>query len=300
MYYVLYGFLYLVSLLPFTILYVISDVIYVVLYHLTGYRKETVMNNLLIAFPEKSLEERKLIAKRFYKNLADTFVETVKMCSMSKKTFLKRCKGNFEVVHELISKGKNIQLHASHQFNWEYANWIFTLNMQLPFGSVYMPLNNKAFNQLYLKIRGRFGSFMIDATQFTKSIFAINRKQHVLALIADQNPGMPERSYWLNFFNKPVPFLIGPEKSAVRNNTAVVFVNFYHTKRGHYFFESTLITENAGETDKGGITRQFRDFIEDCIRKRPDNYLWSHRRWRHEYKEGLKKLWVDNDSYSAV
>lgn len=270
------------------------------MYHVTGYRKAIVMNNLLIAFPEKDLEERTQIAKKFYKNLSDTFVETVKMCSMSKNTFLKRCKGNFDVLNTLAEKGNDIQLHALHQFNWEYANWIYTLNIQLPFGSVYMPLNNKAFNRLYLKIRGRFGSLMIDATQFTKKIFGINRKQHVLALIADQNPGVPARSYWLNLFNRPVPFLIGPEKSAVRNNTAVVFVNFYHTKRGYYFFESHLVTENAGESSKGEITRQFRDFIEKCIRARPDNFLWSHRRWRHEYNDSFKKLWVDDVEAETV
>ncbi len=169
------------------------------------------MSNLSIAFPEKTNDEKIQIAKQFYKNLADTFVETVKMCSMRKHTFLKRCKGNFEVVNELAAKGKNIQLHALHQFNWEYANWAFTLNVNIPVGSVYMPLKNQPLNRLFIKMRAKFGTTMIDATRFSNKIFGIKRKQHALALIAAQNPGVPSRSYWLNFFNQPAPFIIGPE-----------------------------------------------------------------------------------------
>jgi len=122
MYYVIYGLLYILSLLPFSILYFISDLLYILLYYVIGYRLNIVKNNLLIAFPEKTEGERTAITKQFYKNLIDTFIETIKMVSLSKEKFLQRCNGNFEVLNSLIERGKNIQLQSAHQFNWEYIS----------------------------------------------------------------------------------------------------------------------------------------------------------------------------------
>ena len=119
MYYIIYGFLYLFSLLHFFIIYHISDGFYALMYYVFGYRKKVVMNNLLIAFPEKTNRERKKIAKQFYHNLADTFLEIIKTISISDKAFAKRCRGNFEIVNELAANGKSIQLHSGHQVTWE-------------------------------------------------------------------------------------------------------------------------------------------------------------------------------------
>ena len=148
MYFIIYGFLYLVSLLPFTVLYFFSDGIYFILYYVFGYRKAIVMSNLKIAFPDKSEEERKKIAKQFYHNLTDTFMEIIKLISMSDKTFDKRCKGDFLIINDLIKKGKNIQLHAGHQFNWEFANLLFSRHIRIPFIGVVANVENKIFNRI--------------------------------------------------------------------------------------------------------------------------------------------------------
>ncbi len=295
MYYFVYGLLYLVSLLPFSILYLISDFLYFCLYYLVGYRKDIVINNLSIAFPEKDSGERVAIAKQFYKNLVDNFIETIKMISLTKKQFLKRCDGNFEVLENLISNGKNIQLQGAHQFNWEYGNWILAMKVNLPVAAVYMPIINKTLNKIFLKVRGRFGAVMVDATNYSKNMKKVARLQHALALVADQNPGVPSTAYWLNFFNRPAPFLTGPEKGAIRGNNAIVFTRYVKLKRGHYFFENNIITDNAVELTPGELTRKFRDFIQDAISQDPSSFLWSHRRWKHAYKDEYKRLWIDYD-----
>ncbi|MEP6596951.1 MAG: lipid A biosynthesis acyltransferase [Ginsengibacter sp.] len=293
MYYVIYSFFYIFSLLPFRILYFISDLLYILLYYVIGYRLNIVKNNLLIAFPEKTEEERAAITRQFYKNLIDTFIETIKMISLSKDKFLQRCDGNFEVLDTIIKSGKNVQLQSAHQFNWEYGNWILPFKLELPVASVYMPIKNKALNKIFLKLRSRFGTVMIDATHYSKDIKKVARHQHALALVADQNPGWPGRAYWLKFFKRPAPFLIGPEKGAIRSNNAVVFTRFVKIKRGHYYFENYILTENAAECKPGEITRKFRDFIEDAIAREPAGFLWSHRRWKHEYKKEYQNLWID-------
>ena len=115
-------------------------------------------------------------------------------------------------------------------------------------------------------------------------------EQYILALAADQNPGIPSNAFWLNFFVKPAPFVTGPGKGAVKNNTAVVFVAFEKTGRGHYSFRATLIADNGASHTAEQLTVMYKNILEDTIRKNPSNYLWSHRRWRHEWKEGYDKV----------
>ena len=149
MYYLIYGFLYLLSLLPFFVLYRISDGLYVLLYYISGYRKKVVMANLDIAFPQKTTAEKTRIAKQFYKNLIDTFIETIKLFSLSEKSLLKRALIDFTEIEKLIAKGKNIQMHSGHQMNWEYGNWIMSRNINIPWVGVYMKINNKALDKLF-------------------------------------------------------------------------------------------------------------------------------------------------------
>jgi KDO2-lipid IV(A) lauroyltransferase len=197
------------------------------------------------------------------------------------------------MVNDIIEKGKNIHFLGAHQFNWEYGNWLLPVKINLPVAVVFMPIKNKILNRIFLRVRGRFGAVMVDATNYSKDIKKVARQQHVLALVADQNPGAPGNAYWLNFFKRPAPFLVGPEKGAVRSNNAVIFTRYVRIKRGHYYFENHVITENAGEYKPGELTRKFRDFIQDSISHDPAGFLWSHRRWKHEYKREYSRLWID-------
>ena len=285
LYYIVYGFLYVLSLLPLRVLFLISDLAYFILYYITGYRRELVANNLKIAFPEKTDEERKKIAKQFYLNFTDTFVETIKMISISRKELEKRSQCEVDYINELIAKGLNIHIMAGHQFNWEFANLVYATYVQIPFVGIYMPMNNKIFDKISFKFRSRYGTIMISAKDFKNKMHTVFSNQYILALAADQNPGNPANAYWLNFFGKPAPFVTGPGKGAVKNNTAVVFVGFEKVKRGYYKFHIVPITENGSSHTPEQLTIIYKNALEDTIRKNPSNYLWSHRRWRHEWKK---------------
>lgn len=295
MYYVIYGFLYLLSLLPFAVIYLLSDLVCFFLYRVFGYRKKVVMGNLKIAFPEKTAAELEKIAKRTYRNLTDTFVEIIKMISMSDRTFDKRCQGDFSIINGLAEKGKNIQLHAGHQFNWEFGSLFMSKAITtIPSFAIYMPIKNKAMEKLFLKIRERYGTKFIKATEFREKREEIFGKRFVFFLAADQNPGKPSMAYWQNFFTKPAPFITGPEVGGIKNDTAIVFVRSRIIKRGHYVLECMLCTENGATTKTGEITRAYRDFLEQIIREEPHNYLWTHRRWKWEYKDEYKENWIDS------
>jgi Kdo2-lipid IVA lauroyltransferase/acyltransferase len=285
MYYIIYPLLYLISLLPFFVLYGISNAIAAFLYHVLKYRRDVVMNNLQIAFPEKSEVERVKIAKQFYRYFTDTFIETLKFISISKAAFLKRTTGNFEMIHELENKGYNINLLAGHQFNWEFVNHLYILNLTIPFVGIYMPISNKAFDRIIFDIRKRYGTVLVSATEFKTRMHQVFSGRFAMGLAADQNPPAPNLGYWMLFFNRPTPFLTGPERGAVRHNLASVYVEFKKVKRGYYHFEATLLAKPGEHTGTGELTKLYKNKLEETIRQDPANYLWSHRRFKYEYKE---------------
>jgi KDO2-lipid IV(A) lauroyltransferase len=285
MYHLVYAFLYLLSLLPLRLLYLLSDFAYVIIFHLIGYRKAVVFNNLAIAFPQKTEEEKTAIAKQFYKNFADSFIETIKLFSASDEFIKKRFTGDFSVFDTLYEKGLKCQIHSGHYFNWEYANLSIPLHLKQKLLTVYMPITNKAFDKSFIRMRAKTGALLLPATQLRSAILPFRNQQYVLALVADQNPGNIHNNYWLPFFGRPTPFLKAPESGARRGNIPVVFCHFYKVKRGYYKINFTLSEESPAQTEAGEITRKYVAYLENAIRQYPDMWLWSHRRWKHEWKE---------------
>lgn len=291
MYYIIYGLLYFFSLMPWFIMYGISDLLAFLTYYVFGYRKEVVMDNLAIAFPEKSVTDRKQIAKQFYRNFFDTLAETIKMIFASDEQLSERFLPKEEMLEKMrffVRQGKNVQIQAMHNFNWEIVNLGVSKNIGIPFLGVYMPISNKHFEKIFRKMRSRYGTILVPATEFKKNFLKFEKESikenYSIALVADQSPGSPINAWWVNFFNKPTPFVTGPERAARQRSLPVVFANFYKIKRGVYTFDVEVFTENAANTKDGELTLAYVKYVEDCIRERPDNYLWSHRRWKHTYK----------------
>jgi Kdo2-lipid IVA lauroyltransferase/acyltransferase len=294
MYYLVYGLLYLLSLLPMRVLYIIADSAYLLLYYVIRYRKNIVMANLAIAFPEKKMEERIIIAKDFYKNFVDNFIEAIKLVSAS-KSFLTRhfIIDNPELIERYYKQGRKCHLHLGHNFNWEMANMVMPYYTGYNFLVVYMPIDNKIINRLFLKIRSRTGTKLLPATQLSRSIIQYRNTQYMLTLVADQAPGKLSGSYWLNFFNRPAPFMQGPEKGARIADIPVLFANIYKTKRGYYRAVLETACDNPAQLSEGELTRSYVQFLEKTIRKHPSFWLWTHRRWKHSWKQENIKLWID-------
>lgn len=284
MYYIVYGLLWLVSLLPLRILYGIGDCFYGLTYYILKYRRDIVINNLLIAFPHKTEKERIAIAKKFYRNLIDMFIETIKMISVSDKFLAKRIKGNWEVVKNIYPTGRSVQVHLGHNFNWEWGNAVFVNETPFKLLAVYMPIANKIFERLFYKLRTRNGAIFLRATNMKEEFLTHQDTQYLLGLIADQNPGNPANAWWIHFFGRPTPFLKGPAKAAIANNTAVVFAFIHKPRRGYYEAVFTLVVENPASLTQEELTKKFVLYLEDVIKQYPESWLWSHRRWKWEWK----------------
>lgn len=250
-----------------------------------GYRKEVVMKNLKIAFPEKTDAERLRIAKQFYHNLADTFVETIKFLSLSGKALDKRYSTNVEIVDAFYDTGRNVQLVSGHFFNIEAVNLGESRYGRYPFVAVYMPISNKAFDRIIYNLRSRYGTILIPAVDFKSRFHNYVRERYALALAADQNPGNPAAAYWVKFFGRYTPFVTGPERGAIRNNNIVIFADFYRERRGYFAMRYEVLTTDPASFAQGKLTELFVQRVEKSIRARPANYLWSHRRWKWEFDE---------------
>jgi KDO2-lipid IV(A) lauroyltransferase len=295
MYRIVYGLLYLLSMPPLKVLYIFSDGIYFLLYHIIGYRKEVVRNNLLIAFPHKSDQERKRIEKQFYKNFIDNFIETLKLLSGGSKFALKHFTTDNTLLEKEFAKGKKLQFHLGHNFNWEMGNVAMGLYTSVKMIGVYLPVKSQLFEKLMIRIRTISGNAVVPATNMKNGMLPYRHSQYMLALIADQVPGDPSKAYWLNFFGKPTPFIRGPERGAAAGNLTVIFGNIYKIKRGYYKLEYELCTNEAAELPKGEITRRYVRYLEKSITEHPEMWLWSHRRWKKEWKHEYAKLWIDNE-----
>ncbi len=289
MYYILYGILYLVSLLPLKVLYLISDFLYVIVYYFVGYRKQVVMQNLETAFPEKTEVERMRIAKNFYHRFIDSMIETVKLLSAPDSFFEKRFTGNWNEVEQFYAQGRSVQLHLGHNFNWEWANVAAATQISYKFLGVYMPLENKTFDRLIKKVRSRGGTVLLSAHKMASEFFPHRNTQYCLGLVADQSPGRLGQAKWFNFFNRKTAFTIGPAKNAAKNNTVVIFAFVSRPRRGYYHITFSVAETFPKEGSQETLTHRFVQYLEDIIKQNPDMWLWSHRRWKHEWKEECSK-----------
>jgi KDO2-lipid IV(A) lauroyltransferase len=243
------------------------------------------MKNLATAFPEKTEKERIRIAKDFYHQFLDTFIETIKLISISKKQLLKRVKINIGELEEIHRSGQSVVLAAGHFFNWEFANLAMAASSNFKFIGIYMSVSNKIFDKLMYNMRSKFGTILISVNEFRTVYPSYKDQQHAIGLVADQNPTNPANGFWYPFFGKLAPFAKGPERTSKNLDAAIVLVNFYRTKRGFYSVDFEVFTKTPKAFAEGEITKQLVHFVEDCIRKNPSNYLWSHRRWKHQFDE---------------
>jgi Kdo2-lipid IVA lauroyltransferase/acyltransferase len=292
MYYIVFGIVYGISLLPLRVLYLLADFFYFISFYIIGYRRQVVFKNLLHAFPEKTAAERKKIAQQFYHNFWDNWIEALKLLSIPGKSVRKRVSANLSVFDTLYASGKSCTVLLGHQFNWEWGNAFVTLQGPYTLIGAYSPLTNKIFDRIFLYLRRRFGSVMLPFNDMRRGMLPYRHHQYLLALMADQRPSNLAKGHWVDFFNMPTAFVQGPEKGARLANMPVVFVALSRPRRGYYHLEASLLTNNAGELAPGALTEKYVQELEANIRLNPALYLWSHKRWKHALKEGNVQSWI--------
>lgn len=282
-YLLIYPLIYLISRLPFRLLYILSDGVYILLYRIIGYRKKVVRENIKLALPELSDQERLQIEKDSYRHLCDMFLEMTKTMSMSQAEMEKRFQfTNLEVHHRLEKQGKSIALMCAHYGSYE---WVISMNRQINYQGVaiYKKINNKYFDDLVKRIRGEFKAILVnnrDAVEYI-TVNELNNHHCIYGFASDQSPQLKKKTYWDTFMGIEVPVFTGAEYLSKKFDMSVVYLHVEKVKRGHYQATIEVLSENPREIPDYQITRMFLDRVEAQIRKAPQYYMWTHKRFKH-------------------
>lgn len=280
--------LFLISKLPLKILYIFSDIIFFLNFYFAGYRKKIITTNIRNSFPEKSDEEIREIRKKFYRNFSDYLVETVKSFSISETESRVRMQHiNQHLFHEAKAEGKNIILLAGHVFNWEWINALAKVIPQNHCHPVYRKVNSDFWENQMRKVRNKFGNEALEANEVIKNIFrSSNDGDSAYMFVADQTPHFSHVNYGLNFLNQRTPAFIGYDKLATRMDLVFIYCEMKKVKRGFYQVNYHRIYPDGEKFVNNEVVKKFHQLLENTIRKNPDNYLWSHRKWK--YQDSIK------------
>jgi len=291
-YHIFYAFAWLISLLPFWMIYGVSDFIFFMLYHVTGYRKEVTRQNLRNSFPDKGEKWIRDTSRKFYRSLADIILEDIKVLTIRQHKLAKHYRFlNTEIIDNIAGNNKSVIIAIGHCGNWEWmGNTFGPLYKQYKGYAIVKPLNNPHFDDFMNGLRNRY---IKDSIIYMKDTLRtmVRRKGivSIYAFAADQTPSEPKTAYWSDFLHQDTPFYTGVEKIARTLDLGVIFIDLYREKRGYYVGEVSLITNSAKETKENEITEAYISKLEEAISKRPHNWLWSHKRWKHKREQITKE-----------
>jgi len=270
--------------LPLSILYVISNCVAFLAYHVIRYRYKVIYSNLKLSFPEKTEAEVRQLIKQFYLNMSDWLVETLRASEMTAEELDKRVRFvNTTVLERYLEEGKSVITMATHQFNWEWMLLAGSIKFKVPVDAVYMPISNKKVEEFVLKIRSRFGGNPIPKDDTLPLVAKRIREQRIIGLVADQMPSKDnQQKYWTTFLNQETAFFMGTESLPKMTKLPVVFMAVHKVRRGYYEVKLEEIAQPPYSYDNRQILPAYVRHAEKLIRANPAGWLWSHRRWKYQ------------------
>lgn len=270
-----------ISKLPFPVLYTIADLLYFLAYHVVKYRKKVVFTNLQKSFPEKSSAELRLIARKFYRNLADVSVEVLKSNSMSAEEIKRRVKPiNIASVNKWQQEQISFIAMVPHLCNWEWIGLSCSLYLEHETDVIYQKLAHEKFDEFMFKLRSRFGAVPIEKKKVFRELLKRKNVLKNIGSVSDQTPSAADNRFWTTFLNQETAFFQGTEKIAKKLNYAICIVHMRRLKRGYYEMEFITLDEPPLEEQEHYYTAKFASWLEETIRKNPADWLWSHKRWK--------------------
>lgn len=285
-YALLYSWIKAHAILPMSVLYLLSDFLYIIIYKVAGYRLKIVRRNMKASFPDMPEAEVRKMEREFYHHFSDYIVETIKLAHISEEEIQRRAfLRNPELIDKLTNEGHTcLVLLMGHYGNWEWFSGSNSRFKESDAYQIYRPLNNPAFDRLFIKLRTHFGSLGIKKNDTMRDLIRLkqNKTHAAVIFLADQTPSKANLHYWTTFLNQESAMLTGPERIARKLNLPVVFLDTKKVKRGYYTIDFKLITDTPKETPEFWITEQYARLMEECILRNPAYWLWTHKRWKHK------------------
>lgn len=299
-YYLLYGLAYMLSLLPFRVLYFLSDGIYGVVYYVIRYRRKVVWKNLTTSFPEKSEQELRKIEQQFYHWFCDYAVETLKLLTISDEHLLKHIEfRGVEQLEQCFDEGQDCAAILGHYCNWEWLSatgLAFKCHPNAVMGLIYHPLRSNLIDRLFIDIRSSHKGVCIKKKKILRYLVEYRKEQRrsLFGYISDQTPKWDNIHLWLTFLNHDTPVFTGGERIMRKMNNAVFYVDMGRPRRGHYICTFRLITKEINLLPENEVTFQFYQMLEASIHRQPAFYLWTHNRWKRTKEDFDKHYQIVN------
>lgn len=291
LYGVVYIVFYAISLLPFRVLYALSDALYLIIYGIVGYRRQVVRGNIASSFPEKSDEERLKIERGFYHWFCDYFVETIKLLSITPETMRRHMEfRNVEELEQCFDNGQSCAAILGHYCNWEWLSatgTAFSRHPEAVAGLIYHPLYNKAFDSLFIALRSHLGGVCIPKKDILRYLvkYRNEKRPSLFGYISDQTPKWENIHLWLDFLGHDTPVFTGGERIMRKMDNAVFYADMRRVKRGYYTCTFRLITKSPKTLPEFEITKIFFGMLGQAVRQNPECYLWTHKRWKRTHEE---------------
>ena len=250
-----------------------------------NYRGSIILNNLRNSFPKKTNSELLKIKNQFYNHLSDLVTENIQLLNTSKLFFKNKfIFKNKELIHSCFKNKKDVIIVLGHYGNWEWGLLASNILSEYEMIGVYKPLNSRFWDKKVKKIRSQFGASLISMKEAARKILKKHDKPRIIALINDQTPAKEEINYWSIFLNQKTPVFLGAEKLSKKLNCPIIFSKINKLNNEKYEVEFELITNTPQEFKEGEITNLFLNKLEKQIISKPEYWLWSHRRWKHNQK----------------
>lgn len=271
------------SLLPYPALYLLSDLLYLVLYRLIGFRTKVVRQNLRNSFPDRQPSELRRIESRFYLHFTDLLVEAVKLFSISREALTDRCRiENPEIFDRDIKEGRRIIATSGHYGNWEMAAQALSATVNIRLLGIYSPLKDKFMDRKMRESRGKFGMELVSSRQVEAAFLNQREGAEAFLFATDQAPSNPRKAWWTQFLNQETPVFFGAEKYAARYDCPVYYCHYEKVGRGRYVIRFELLADHAAQTEHGTVSRLHTRRLEQDILAVPEWWLWTHRRWKRQ------------------
>lgn len=276
----IYVIVYIVSLLPMTFLYAIASFAFFLAYHVVGYRKAVVIQNISRSFPDMKYGEIRCIVKKFYVCFTAYFAEIIKSISAPAEVLEKKITfENLELIDKHVNDGKNVIACLGHCGNWEMLNFM-PYKLCHDMYAVYKPLRSEIMNRLMIKLRSRFGMKLISDMSVIRHILCQENSPAVYLFLADQCPRIKDDKYKFEMLNQETYIFSGMEKLARISCSAVIYLHITQLSKGNYKITCIPVCSESESINEGEITHKYVDLLTATINEEPYGWLWTHKRWK--------------------
>ncbi|MGQ9644512.1 MAG: lysophospholipid acyltransferase family protein [Ignavibacterium sp.] len=255
-----------------------------VFYYLIPIRKKTVFENLAIAFPNIPMSEKKKIAFGSYLSFAISLVEILYLPWMDESQMKSSVTiENPELIIEKNKLGKGVILLSAHFGNWEYIAASASLQINKKFYIIVKNQRNKLVNDWMNRMRTRWLNEVVPLGVSIRNIYSVLKNNGIAAMVADQRG--PEEGLKLEFFGKKTAVYTGPSVLSLKTGAPIIFG--IPIRQKDYSYHATLVEldkSNLPEDEEAKVkvlTERMIKYLEEIIRKHPEQWLWMHRRWKH-------------------